>query len=64
MRNPVAAECQPGFPFSGSVIAELWLPHTVRPRAAYAFAQSATFKLNWPKMAVPGRNYQADMRFL
>jgi len=36
----------------------------VRPRAAYALEQSATSKLNWPKMAVPGRNYQADMKFL
>jgi hypothetical protein len=30
MRNPAADCAQTGFPLSGSVVAELWLPHMVR----------------------------------
>src|SRR4029079_3431867 len=38
----------------------IWCVHALRT----AVAQSATFKLNSPKMAVPGRNYRSGVIYL
>jgi len=54
---------KPGFPFSGSVIADGGCHIWCVSRAAYAVAQSATLQLNSRKMAVPGRNYLSGMIF-
>src|SRR6185503_3086129 len=62
-RNPAAGCTKPGFPFSGSVIADGGCHIWCVSRAAYAVAQSATLQLNSRKMAVPGRNYMAGMKF-